>query len=154
MLVLLILMIVWPLFGQITVTPSRVVAQAATLTCTITAVGAVCSSSGKQSLIWNPPLNNGADASIGGVAWNGNIVNPTLSMINNEIYWYVSVRPNGGKLSWQSGKFSAFGPPPAPAIITVGTLGKDGVCRPFGTGFRITESVLVSNEPAANCIMP
>ena len=133
MRVLLILIAVWPLLGQITVAPSRVVAQATTLNCVITAVGAICVSSGKQSLVWTPPLNNGADASIGGVAWNGNIVNPTLSMINNEIYWYVSVRPNGGKLSWQAGKFSVFGPPAPPVVIAIGTFGKDGVCRRCST---------------------
>ncbi len=89
MRVLLILIAACPLLGQITVTPSRVVAQAATLTCTITAVGAICYSSGKQSLVWTPPLNNGADASIGGVAWNGNIVNPYNHSRNIRQGWRV-----------------------------------------------------------------
>jgi len=93
--------------AQITVTPTQVVATADNFTCTINQFGGACTKKGQPYTTWTPKLNAGADASIIFYS-DGNMVNPSLSMHGNTVSWSVTVKPNVGNSSYQSG---AFAPP-------------------------------------------
>jgi hypothetical protein len=169
--------------AQITVTPTTITAQAATLTCTVTAAGAVCLASGKPYLIWTPPLTNGADSSLGTTVWRGHAINASLSIVQNVEHWYVSAKPNGGVLTQQSGVFGTA-PPTVPLPIcdanpniitfggctivpTVGTL-VGPICHTHGTGFApsfttplvpdatgklAAGAVMLPKEPGGDCAL-